>query len=216
MAKLPIAPTATDDNVHALLTRYHCQVPFHEVRTRFLGNIATPSMSASPMNAVKRLWNNELPGFGSVDAMNELIGALIMGLWNRLGQHQNRNAPFRLLRTEVPATRTGLSKLALMRRQEIDGFVEGLFDTQEVLELPERAHRALTALSEMRAICVAVVKLAEDETKPAAAHDIQTTLRNMREVTKTAEREIHAVVLACARARRQMLESLPANRPTLH
>jgi len=33
----------TDDQVSALLERYACPVPFHEVRTRFLGNISFPS-----------------------------------------------------------------------------------------------------------------------------------------------------------------------------
>src|SRR3546814_17121777 len=32
----------------ALLAKHECPVPFHEVRTRFLGNIATPALSASP------------------------------------------------------------------------------------------------------------------------------------------------------------------------
>jgi hypothetical protein len=29
MAKLPAPPTATDDDVRALLARYNCPVPFH-------------------------------------------------------------------------------------------------------------------------------------------------------------------------------------------
>jgi hypothetical protein len=41
--------------------------------------------------------------------------------------------------------------VALTRRQELDGFVEGLFGGQEHIDLPERAHRALNSLSEMRA-----------------------------------------------------------------
>jgi hypothetical protein len=45
---------------------------------------------------------------------------------------------------------------------------------------------------------------------------MQTTLRLMREMTKNAEHEIHAVVLSCTRARRQFLASLPAMKPTLH
>ena len=36
MAKPAVPPTATDDEVRALLVRYRCPVPFHEVRTRFL------------------------------------------------------------------------------------------------------------------------------------------------------------------------------------
>jgi hypothetical protein len=53
----------TDDQVRALLKRYACPVPFHEIRTRFLGNIASPVMSASPLDTVKELWGGELPEF---------------------------------------------------------------------------------------------------------------------------------------------------------
>jgi hypothetical protein len=64
----------------ALLDRYRCPVPFHAVRTRFLGDIASPVMSASPLDAVKALWGGELPEFDSLDAVNELLRILIMGL----------------------------------------------------------------------------------------------------------------------------------------
>ena len=70
-------------------------MPFHEVRARFLGNIATPAVGVSPIKMVERLWSGELPEFNSIDAANELIGALIMGLWNRLTQHQERSAGLR-------------------------------------------------------------------------------------------------------------------------
>jgi hypothetical protein len=36
-------------------------VPCHEVRTRFLGNIAAPQLAVSPMQIVKDLWGGELP-----------------------------------------------------------------------------------------------------------------------------------------------------------
>jgi hypothetical protein len=92
-------------------------VPFHEVRTRFLGNVATPAMSASPIKMVEGLWGGELPVFDTIDATNELIGALVMGLWNRLTRHQERNAPFRLTRLDIAATWEGLATLALIRRE---------------------------------------------------------------------------------------------------
>jgi hypothetical protein len=145
--------SASDDQVRALLERFACPVPFHEVRTRFLGNIATPSMSASPMKVVGDLWGGELPEFKTIDDANELIGALLAGLWNRLTLHQDRSSPFRLTRTEVSVTREGLAAIALMRRQELDGFVEA---------------------------------------------------------------EMHAIVLACKRARKQMLAGSPATKPTMH
>jgi len=62
-------------------------------------------MSASPLDAVKALWGGEFPEFDSLDAVNELLRILVMGLWNRLSRHQERNAPFRLVRIEILETR---------------------------------------------------------------------------------------------------------------
>src|ERR1700732_1792597 len=98
---------ASDEQVRTLLERYKCPVPFHEVRTRFLGNIATPVVSASPLKGGEGLWGGELPAFDSIDAANELIGALVMGLWNRLTRHQDRSSPFRLMRIDSAPTREG-------------------------------------------------------------------------------------------------------------
>ena len=173
-------------------------------------------MSASPLDAVKALWGGELPEFDSLDAVNELLRILVMGLWNRLSRHQERSAPFRLVRVEIPETREGLAHIALIRREELDGFVEGLFGKEQSLELPERAHRALDALSELREIFDGLYELAGNPTKPVTADDIAQTRRNIRELTKVGEREIHEVVLSCTRARRQLLNSVPTTKPTRH
>jgi hypothetical protein len=182
----------------------------------FLGNIASPGIGVSPIKMVEGLWGGELPEFGSTNTAKELIGALIMGLWNRLTRHQERSAPFRLSRPDVAATREGLATLALIRRQELDGFVEGLFGAEETMDLPERAHRSLGTLSEMRALIAGVLDVATNGSKAATVGDIEGTLRHMREMTRIAEHEMHAVVLSCKRARRDMLASLPARKPTLH
>ena len=206
----------SDDEVRVLLDRYKCPVPFHEVRTRFLGNIASPVMSASPIETVRGLWGGELPPFDDTNAANELIGALVMGLWNRLTRHQERSAPFRLLRFDVPETSQGLHRFVLTRRQELDGFVEGLFGRQQHIDLPERAHRALTALSEMRAMLEGIRLLMEDKTKTGAHSEIPETIHNLRELTKIAEHEMHEAVLSCKRARRQILRQFSASKPVLH
>lgn len=193
----PAADGPSDEQVRALLDRYKCPVPFHEVRTRFLGSIATPATGASPIKLVQRLWGGELPEFDLIDAANELIGALVMGLWNRLARHQDRKAPFRLTRREIPATREGLAGLALMRQQELDGFIEGLFGSEDALDFPERAHRGLGALAEMRASFAAVADVATDETKPGTEKDMETTLQHLREMTFNAE---HEMMRRCCRA----------------
>jgi hypothetical protein len=56
-----VAKASSERTVRALLEKHRCPVPFHEVRTRFLGNIATPGLSASPPQIIKDLWGGELP-----------------------------------------------------------------------------------------------------------------------------------------------------------
>ena len=216
MARRALPPTASDDEVLALLDRYRCPVPFHVVRTRFLGSIASPGPDASPIKLVQALWGGTLPAFDNLDAANELIGALVMGLWNRLTRHQERSAPFRLTRMNVPASREGLVALARLRREELDGFVDGLFGDQERLDVPERAAKALDALAQLRAMVEATRVLADDTSKPAEPGEMAVTLHHFREMTRIAEHEMHEVVLSCTRARRQMMPTLPARRPTVH
>jgi hypothetical protein len=75
-----------------------------------------------------------------------------MGLWNVMARHQYRSRPLRLVRVEAPATRAGLADIALIRREELDGFAEGLFGPKKSIQLPERAHCGLEAISELRGI----------------------------------------------------------------
>jgi hypothetical protein len=207
---------ASDAEVIALLKRYKCPTPFHEVRTRFLGNIASPNMGASPMETVKQLWGGELPEFDSMEAVNELLNVLVAGLWNRLTAHQSSRTPFRLTRFDVAPTREGLKHFALVRRQELDGFVEGLFGPEEHIDLPERAHEALGVLAEMRTILAGATNLLDDSSKPAESDDLKALVRNIQELTIIAEMEMNKAILSCTRARRQLLEQMTATKPTLH
>ena len=207
---------ASDAEVVALLKRYKCPTPFHEVRTRFLGNIASPVMGASPKETVKQLWDGELPEFDSMEAVNELLNVLVAGLWNRLTAHQSSRNPFRLMRFDVAQTREGLKHFALVRRQELDGFVEGLFGLEEHLDLPERAHKALGVLTEMRAILAGAINLLDDLSKPTEPDDLKALARNIQELTIIAETEINKTILSCKRARSQLLEQITATKPTLH
>ena len=206
---------ASNTEVIALLQRYQCPTPFHEVRTRFLGNIASPVMAASPVETVKQLWGGELPEFDSLESVNELLNVLVAGLWNRLTAHQSSRNPFRLLRLEVAQKREDLKHLALVRRQELDGFVEGLFVREEMLNLPERAHTALGVLGEIRAMLAGIVDLLDDPDKTAETDDFRELVRNIQKLSVILETEMNKAVLSCARARRQLLEQMPATKPTL-
>ena len=207
---------ASDAEVISMLKRYVCPTPFHEVRTRFLGSIASPVAGASPLETVKRLWGGELPAVDSVDALNELFTVLVAGLWNRLTTHQDRRNPFRLLRFDVAQTREGLSHLALVRQQELDGFVEGLFGPEAQIDLPQRAHEALEVLAELRSFLAGAVEMLADPSKPAGTDDIKALLLNVQRMTIIAETEMNKANLSCKRARAQAVDRMPASKPTLH
>jgi hypothetical protein len=152
----------------------------------------------------------------SPDAANELLRVLVIGLWNQLARHQQRKAPFRLMRVDTPATREGLARIARIRREEVIGFIQGLFGKEEGLALPRRACRTLEALSEAGGLLGGVYEVASNPTKPASAEDIVQTQSHIRELTKVCEHEINEAVLACSSARRQTSSSKPTGKPTLH
>jgi hypothetical protein len=71
---------------------------------------------------------------------------------------------------------------------------------------------------ELRGIFDRIYEPAGNPTKPMTADDIAQTRRNVRELTKVGEREIHEVevVLSCTRARRQLLNYVPTTKPPRH
>ena len=51
---------------------------------------------------------------------------------------------------------------------------------------------------------------------PASAGDVAGTLRKVRELLRIAEQELHAVILACTRARQHRLATSTMTKPTIH
>ena len=216
MSRKPNPAIPSEKVIRGLLDRYACPVPWHEVRTRFLGNLATPALSVSPMRIVQDLWGGELPTFDTMDEVNELIGALVNGLWNSLTKHQKRSEPFRLVRLIAEPTPQNLATLATTRRQELDGFIEGLFNGEDQTDLPERAHVAVGHLSELRAMMAGIEELVAGDPKSESRTELEATFKHLRELTRIMELEIHEAVLSCTRARKHMLASLPTQKPTVH
>ncbi len=202
--------------VRALLDHAACPTAFPVVRTRFLGNIATPRLDASPVQTVTSLWGGQLPTFDTAAAAKELFDAL-MGLWNTLVTHQSESTPFRLTRIATQAEPDDLRRLCQIRIDELEGFIDGLFGDEEAIELPERAHEALENLREINAMLHGIVELLGRQPAPSAsADDVAGTLRNVRELSRIAEQELHAVILACTRARQHRLATSTMTKPTIH
>ena len=176
--------------VRALLDHAACPTAFPVVRTRFLGNIATPRLDASPVQTVTNLWGGQLPTFDTAAAANELFDAL-MGLWNALATHQSESTPFRLTRIATQAEPEDLRRLCQIRIDELEGFIDGLFGDEEAIELPERAHEALEHLREINAMLHGIVELlGRQPAPPASADDVAGTLRNVRELSRIAEQGV--------------------------
>ncbi len=140
-----------------------------------------------------------------------------MGLWNELAKHQSRTRPFRLTRVDVKAKPDDLRRLCRTRTEELGGFIKGLFGDEKAIDLPQRANEALNNLGEINAMMRGVVDLLARETaSPGSEEDRTGTLKNVQELSGIAEKELHAVVLACKQARRQMLSTVTGDKPTIH
>lgn len=206
--KSPSGPSASDKDVQALLLRLRCPTPLHVLRTLVLGHITSPRLEVSPMAPLAQAWGGELPEFASADEVEEVMQVLVHGLWNRLSEHQNSRTPFRLPRFEVLATRRALLDLARMRAQELKGFVDGLFGTEDEMLLPQKAHEAVVALSELHAMFDGAAGLLADDSKPAPAQELKGLLRNLQQMAIVADEHINKAVQSCKRARGQRLETM--------
>ena len=214
--KKPSFKYVGDQSARALLTRYACPIPFHAVRTRFLGNIATPKLDASPVQTIKSLWGGDLPEFDDMVAVNELFEAL-MSLWNVLAKHQSGTTPYRLARMAATADPDDLRRLCRTRTEELEGFIDGLFGDEEVIDLPERAHEALGHLGEINAMLRGILDLMErTSAPPASKQDLVKMLEEVRELSRIAEIELHALVLSCTRARQQVLSTIAVDKQSIH
>jgi hypothetical protein len=199
-----------------MLERYNCPVPFHTVRTLFLGSIASPSFHISPIQVVQSLWGGQLPVFETTDEVKALFDLLLSGLWNRLTGHQKSRDPFRLVRLNTEATRQSLGHLAQVRRQELEGFLEGLFAGNESIDLPDKAHQALDVLFHLRDMFGSAANLLDDPSKPAAVDDLKGLLKNFQQMSIIVETEINRVVLDCERARKRPSNLVAVDNRTLH
>ena len=194
--------------MQTLLAHHRCPTPLHVLRTLFLGHIASPRLDVSPMAAVADAWGGEMPEFGSSAAFEEVIRVLMHGLWNRLSEHQSTRDPFRLPRFEVSATRLALHQLALVRAQELKGFVDGLFGSEAEMLLPQKAHEAVVTMADLYALFAGAAELLADEAKPAPAQQLKALLRNLQQMTIAADEQINKAVQSCKRARSQHLETM--------
>ena len=191
-------------------------VPLHTVRIRFLGNIATPRLEVSPIRVIETLRDGELPEFDDVEAANKLLQGLLL-LWNHLTKHQSRSRPFRLSRFSIGSTADDLRRLCQTRGEEIEGFIDGMLGDEEGLDLPQRAVEGMDQLDVVYARIGALIDLLQQEAvQSLLGEHLATSFSNVKELTRIAEKEIHAVILSCKRSRAQSIARSGRAGPTVH
>lgn len=208
----------SEQAIRVTLGQYKCPLPFEAVRTTLLGNISSPQLDLSPMTAITSIWGGRMPEFSSETEVQPFF-EILAGLWNQLVQHQNSRQPFRLVRPSVEPTRQSLVALALTRKMELAGFVNGLFGDAEQMHLPEKGHQAIEKLAEAHAMFAGAAELLADDAKPASSEQLVEFARNAQQMTLIAETLINKAIQSCKRARANHLEAMakmPTERRILH
>jgi hypothetical protein len=141
--------------------------------------------------------------FGSVTTTSSTEAA-------RLGSGTQGNAD---TQTEIPFSieQRGCRELNGARTDACQEEATGFLDCFRSMPIAPSTHSP-----ELCGIFDRLCEPAGNPTKPVTADDIVRTRRNIRELTKVGEREIHEAVLSCTRARRQFLNSLPITKPSCH
>ncbi len=198
-----------DAKIRALLETFLCPTPFHAVRARFMGSIASPFLSASPIKIIEDFWPDGLPIFDSKKEASGLMNG-ILSLWNHLAQHQKRSKPFKLTGKPFGDDRESMREFLTVRTEEIDQFLDGLLGDAEELAVPEDIRAEIEVLSENYALMSATLVLLNDESNEGSDEEISGLTNNLRELNKIAGIQINDIIMACVRWRRESI------RPTVH
>lgn len=218
----PLPPPATDlgfdpatralhADVRRLLKKHKSAFELHQVRARFMGAIASPIMDVSPMDEVKALFGGELPEVKNIAEINEILQVFVTGLWNRLTKNNDGAPAFELMPSGVVKNSGQLKQFALLRDQEIEGFIDGFYQGQDVIKLPEEVVGSVEVLEDLVSMFAGIVAMPED---PKATQEaIEELMTNLHRITDVAQKEMNAIITSSAQARSQGGESSPH---TLH
>ena len=192
-----------DGAIKKLLERHGCPTPFHVVRMRFLGEIASPALGISPTKSIESFWPNGMPEFDSQAEVEKLYGGL-MGLWNHLARHQG-GVPVKLHEMSKLRTWEDLAGGLRMRHEEVDAFVDGLAVTgmEAMVSAPlMKAISNLQRLADLLSEAEAAIADSAQETKGASLPDGENALRDH---SASIEKMLSAVVMVSADLRRDMV-----------
>ncbi len=193
-----------DAKIRALLETFSCPTPCHAVRARFMGIIASPVLSASPIRTIEGFWPGGMPISESTEEANTLFQPLL-GLWNHLAGHQKRSKPFKLTIKPLIDDRDAMREFLEVQTEEIEQFLEGLLGNVAELAVPEDIGAEIKLLSENYALMSATLAMLDrDDTTD---EDATGLAQSLRELNKIAGVQINDIIMACIRYRCPVLEA---------
>lgn len=190
-------------NVRLLLVKYQCPSSYPRARALFMGSIASPKPQGSSLDALAALWGGTMPIFDSQTDLEEVLSVFLSGLWNHLTHHHDRKLPFRFIRTGLGenAERESLKHLVAIRLDEIQGFLDGFFGMQDVLDLSAKADWAVLRLQELESMLMAAFSLLAEEDRPTDRDGLRELAQNLRKMTFNMEDLINQIIQSCKRLR---------------
>ena len=192
-----------DAMIRALLEAHSCPTPFYAIRARFMGNIASPGLPASPNWTVHEFLPGATSPFEDFEEANELIQGLL-SLWNHLALHQKRSKPFKLTIKPFGDDRVSMREFLEIRTEEIDHFLEGLLGEEAELTVPEDIRAEIELLSENYALMSATLAMLDrDDTTD---EDASGLAQSLRELNKIAGVQINDIIMDCIRYRRGSIQ----------
>ena len=109
-----------------------------------------------------------------------------------------------------------MGNYAKIRQEEVAGFFDGLCGPDDDLVLPRRANRALDALNEIAPLLAGLANLSLSRSQKIQPEEVKFMIRQIDELTETAESEINAAIQACGRPRINRVINLSGRRRRLN
>lgn len=186
-----------NQHVQALLSELNCPYKFHEVRSSFMGAIASPYV-VDPLFELNALWDGEFPKVESQEKLDKITKIFLEDFWDALATHATDKAsqPFSLTSLDKAKSLGELKTHALLHGEEIDAFLNGFYQDQENLELDEDLGESLDILDELLQMYTDLVNTEDSlALSPAELSDLAD---NMLKMTDMAEMEINNIIASCA------------------
>jgi len=176
-----------------------CPTPFHVVRMRFLGEIASLDLDVSPIKTIESFWDGELPVF-DLDEEASAFFHVMMGLWNRMARHQD-GVLVKLFKPKKPREWDDIAAAFRMRAEEIrDGFLVGYSGSGTDQHLPESLEEALHGLKE---IAERFEEAAERVQGPQRDED-KVSFDDYRQLIEVRTKEVETLLTAIMRASKEL------------